>query len=154
MRARDLPPALVALFRDAPKKTAARTELERAKEQARREKHEAAFALQIRAHKLPPPVRELRFAAGEGRGWRFDFAWEQFRLAAELDCLVAVRMRDGSVFAGGRHATFQGFRRDCEKYNAATRMGWSVLRFEQELIESGNAVQTVEETLKARGWKP
>jgi very-short-patch-repair endonuclease len=59
-------------------------------------------------------VRELVFYPE--RKWRFDFAWPGAMLALELEGV-------------GRHQTFIGYRNDCEKYNAATLLGWRVLRF-------------------------
>jgi len=63
---------------------------------------------------LMPPVRELKFHPE--RRWKFDFAWPELKLAVEIE-------------GQGRHQTFVGFRRDCDKYNAALAMGWRVLRF-------------------------
>jgi hypothetical protein len=69
---------------------------------------------------LPPPegilapAREYKFHPD--RRWRFDFAWPDLKLAVEIE-------------GQGRHQTFIGFRRDCDKYNAALALGWRVLRF-------------------------
>ncbi len=115
---------------------------------------EAVFAMHCRAHKLPEPVREHLFAKEIGRGWRFDFCWPAYHVAVECEGLVAVRIRDGSVMAGGRHATFTGYRGDCEKYATAAILGWYVLRFEQELIRSAAAIDYTIQLLKSRGWKP
>lgn len=59
------------------------------------------------------PEREYRFHVQ--RRWRFDFAWPTERVALEIE-------------GRGRHQTVAGTRRDCEKYNTATLMGWRVLR--------------------------
>ncbi len=144
--------ALRALF-DKPRRTPAQCLLAKAKREAGEEDFSRRFELQIRAHRLPEPTRELRFASAEGRGWRFDFAWEPYRVAVELEGLVAVRMRDGSVFAGGRHATFEGFRRDTEKYAVAAILGWYVLRFEQQMVKAGEAIALTERMLKSKGWR-
>lgn len=50
------------------------------------------------------------------RRWRFDFAWPACKVAVELE-------------GRGRHQTVAGVRADCEKYNTAALMGWTVLRF-------------------------
>jgi hypothetical protein len=65
---------------------------------------------------LPPASREYRFAPG--RGYRFDFAWIEQRVACEVD---------GGQWAagGGRHATDA----DRDKLNLAAVLGWRVLRF-------------------------
>lgn len=62
-------------------------------------------------------VREHRFHPK--RKWPFDFAW--------LDLMVAVEIEGGHWH--GRHTRGKGFVDDCEKYNAATALGWRVLRF-------------------------
>lgn len=63
---------------------------------------------------LPAPEREFRFHPV--RRWRFDMAWPRIKLAVEID-------------GRGRHQTIAGVRGDCEKLNAATVLGWRVLRF-------------------------
>lgn len=65
-----------------------------------------------------PCLREHRFAPP--RRWRFDFAWPGDRLAVEIE---------GGSFVRGRHQRPSGYRADCEKYNAATALGWRVLRY-------------------------
>lgn len=64
------------------------------------------------------PEREFRFDLV--RMWRFDFAWPKHGVAVELE---------GGIFASGRHTRGMGFVQDCEKYNAAVRQGWRVLRY-------------------------
>ena len=59
-------------------------------------------------------VREYRFHPT--RKWRFDFASPSLKVAVEIE-------------GRGRHQSIAGFRGDCEKYNAATTMGWRVYRF-------------------------
>ena len=82
---------------------------------------EAAFmrAWQLlAADRWPYPKRELRFHPT--RMWRFDFGWEVERVAVEME---------GGVFVGGGHNRGRQYTMDCEKYNAATVMGWRVLRY-------------------------
>lgn len=64
-----------------------------------------------------PPYREFRFHPT--RRWRFDFAYPDIKLAIEIE---------GGTWIGGRHIHPIGFEKDCEKYNAATILGWRVLR--------------------------
>lgn len=111
---------------------------------------EERFDFQVRAFNLLIPEREYRFAAhavgGPGKGlrdrlqeaglrdWRMDFAWPQIKLAVEIE---------GGVWTGGRHTRGAGFTADMDKYNAATLMGWRVLRFGGDAIKNGQAVNTV-----------
>lgn len=60
------------------------------------------------------------------RRWRFDFADPASKTAIEID---------GGAWSGGRHTRGDGFERDCEKINAATMMGWAVIRLTPQMIE-------------------
>lgn len=117
-------------------------------------KLEEALDVQIRAHGLPDPEREHRFAAihvGLGKGvrarlqeaglrdWRFDFAWPDAMLAVEVE---------GGHFVGGRHTRGKGFEEDCQKYHHAMRLGWTVYRCEGRLIGSGDAVDLIAKMLR------
>lgn len=112
---------------------------------------EDRLALQMRAAKLPEPVREYRFAAhatgGTGPGcrqrlkaakladWRFDFAWPDQKFAVEVE---------GGAFVGGRHTRGAGFEADLKKYSAAMRHGWTVYRCSGSLIKSGEALEMIQ----------
>jgi len=67
---------------------------------------------------VPAYQREHRFHPT--RRWRFDFAWPEHKLAVEVE---------GGAWTGGRHTRGNGFVADCDKYNAATVLGWRVLRY-------------------------
>lgn len=116
---------------------------------------EESLALHIRAHKLPQPEREHRFAAlhvGLGKGirerlrasnlrdWRFDFAWPDIKFAAEVE---------GGGWVGGRHNRGRGFTDDLQKYDAAIRLGWQIYRCDGNLIKSGRAIETIARMLNA-----
>lgn len=77
---------------------------------------EEAFAAHWDEQTIFPvaPEREYRFRPE--RRWRFDFCWPALKLAVEIE-------------GRGRHQSFVGYRQDCEKYNAALRDGWRVLRY-------------------------
>ncbi len=75
------------------------------------------FPLLCKAHGLPEPVAEHRFHPT--RRWRFDYAWPDHRVALEVE---------GGIWSGGRHTRGAGYLGDLEKYNAATLLGWRVLR--------------------------
>lgn len=64
------------------------------------------------------------------RGWRFDFAWPDKMVAAEIE---------GGVFSGGRHVRGEGFSEDIEKYNQAVILGWKLLRFTPQQLEADPA---------------
>ena len=56
---------------------------------------------------------------------------------------------DGGTWSGGRHVRGDGYRRDCEKLNAATLAGWRVLRFVGRQVKTGEAIHTVQQALSA-----
>ena len=53
------------------------------------------------------------------RNSRFDFAWPGRMVAVEIE---------GGVWSKGRHTRGYGFMNDCEKYNAASALGWRLYR--------------------------
>lgn len=87
--------------------------------------------------KLPKPVREYKFHPD--RKWRFDFAWPDAMLAVELE---------GGIWTGGAHTRGKHFVSDCEKYNAATKMGWKILRYTTSNM--CNLTQDVADCLKIK----
>lgn len=70
------------------------------------------------------PVTELKFAPG--RRFRFDVAFPDQRVAVEAE---------GGVWTRGRHTRGKGYTRDCEKYNLASELGWTVLRYTSGMLE-------------------
>jgi very-short-patch-repair endonuclease len=89
---------------------------------------------QLHAAGLPEPEVEFKFDAK--RGWRFDFAWP--------DAKVAVEVEGGTQLqGGGRHNRAQGYEKDCEKYNAAAIAGWLVLRFTTRQVANGKALSYI-----------
>lgn len=97
---------------------------------------EQLLMFQIRSARLPTPEREVRFH--DKRKWRFDLAWPAHMLAMEID---------GGTNAGGRHTRGKGFENDCEKLNAASVLGWRVLRATSAMVKDGRALQAVEAAL-------
>lgn len=73
---------------------------------------------------IPPHPKEYRFHPT--RRWRFDVAWPEHKVAVELE---------GGVWTRGRHTRGKGYCRDMEKYNAATELGWRLLRFTANDLE-------------------
>ena len=66
----------------------------------------------------PPLTEQHRFHPV--RRWRLDFAVPELRLAIEIE---------GGIFSRGRHSRGAGYAADCEKHNALTLLGWSLLRY-------------------------
>lgn len=97
---------------------------------------EEAFALHCRAESLTPE-REFRFCPE--RKWRFDFAFPAQKLGIEIE---------GGTWQAGRHGRGSGYKADLEKYNAAARMGWVVLRYTTDMVTYGTAIHDVLATLR------
>lgn len=62
------------------------------------------------------PSAEVQFAPP--RKWRFDYAWQEEKVALEIQ---------GGVFTQGRHARGAALLREHEKLNAAAMAGYRVL---------------------------
>ena len=75
---------------------------------------------------------EHEIEAIPGRRFRFDRGSRAHMLLIELE---------GGVWIQGRHVRGQGYITDCEKYNLAVLLGWRVLRFCREHVESGQAIE-------------
>lgn len=101
---------------------------------------ELVIALLTRIHQagLPEPQTEVRFHPELKNA--FDLAWPEFRLAVEAE---------GGVWTGGRHVRGQGYTDDCRKYNYAALLGWRVLRFTTEMIESDEAILLIEQAINS-----
>jgi len=116
---------------------------------------EERFAFEVKALNIPEPTREYRFCAyevgGPGTGvrarledaglrdWRFDFAWPGNRVAVEIE---------GGTWAKGRHVRGAGYESDCEKYNAATSLGWRVFRLTGNMLDVGSWYEMLEKALR------
>lgn len=93
---------------------------------------EATLSLQLKALKIE---FEQEFKFHPKRKWKADF-----HLVGKM-ILVEV---EGGIWSGGRHTRAKGYIGDMEKYNAATMMGYQVIRFSTEQVKSGLAVQQIE----------
>lgn len=63
------------------------------------------------------------------RKWRFDLAFPERKIAVEIE---------GGVWSkkgNSRHTTGAGYTGDMEKYNAATMLGWKLLRYTPQKID-------------------
>ena len=97
----------------------------------------------LRQERLPEPVTEHAFHPT--RKWRFDAAYVEEKIAIEVEGGTGWK-RDGV----SRHLTPSGFAGDVEKYNAASVMGWALLRFTPAMLRDGSAIETIKLALKAR----
>lgn len=79
-------------------------------------------------------IEEYKFHAT--RKWRFDFAIVEKKIAIEYE---------GIFSAKSRHTTVTGFMGDAEKYNAATKLGWRVLRYTAK--DYKNVIQDLKEMI-------
>lgn len=89
-----------------------------------------SLAFQFKVLKIEGLKREYKFHPK--RKWRFDFANTDKKIAIECE---------GGIHSGGRHVRAKGFEGDCEKYNEAVKMGWRILRFTSNMIQSGQAIK-------------
>ncbi len=96
------------------------------------------FGEQLRQAKIPAPTAEFRFHPA--RKWRADFAWVSARLLLEVE---------GGVWTGGRHVSGSGFTKDMEKYNAATLLGYRILRVTPKQLTEPETIELIREALDA-----
>jgi very-short-patch-repair endonuclease len=72
------------------------------------------------------------------RKWRFDFAIIDKKIAIEVE---------GGTWSGGRHTRGSGFKKDCEKYNNATLLGWQVYRFTSCMVFDNVAIDFIKKII-------
>ena len=97
---------------------------------------EAALIQQLKTLKIE---FEQEFQFHKTRKWRADFHIKNTKLLIEVE---------GGIWSGGRHTRGKGYIGDMEKYNAATMMGYQVLRFSTEQVTSGFAIKQIEGLVK------
>lgn len=98
---------------------------------------ENTFDCQIRAERLPKPQYEFRFMPP--RRFRFDRAWPEYMVAAEIE---------GATWSGGRHVRGKGYANDCEKYSEAAIRGWKVIRATGDMVKNGKAIDLLKRALE------
>jgi hypothetical protein len=102
----------------------------------RKGKQAVDLAPLFKAHGLPGPEREYRFAPP--RRWRFDYCFPSEKLAVEIE---------GGVWIQGRHTRGSGFVRDLAKYNRAAILGWRLVRVTPRQVETGEVFVIVRAAL-------
>ncbi len=117
-------------------------EAKKRKQDAQAEKIRVALVAFCEKHGFPPPTPEHVFVLH--RGWKFDYAWVESKVALELE---------GGTFMQGRHSSGPGMRADMWKYNEAAIRGWLVLRCETGKARSARTLGVLWRALMARGAK-
>jgi very-short-patch-repair endonuclease len=93
---------------------------------------EAKLARELKTLKID---FEQEFYFHPERKWRADFHLVDKKILVEVE---------GGIWNGGRHTRGKGYLGDLEKYNAATMMGFQVIRFSTDQVKSGLAIQQIE----------
>lgn len=92
---------------------------------------EVILATALRASKIE---FEQEFKFHPTRKWRADFHLKGRKILVEVE---------GGIWSNGRHTRGKGYLGDLEKYNAATMMGYQVIRFSTEQVKSGKAIEQI-----------
>ena len=122
----------------------------------RRSPYEARLELWLQGASLPAAVRECTFAKADGRRWRIDFAWPDYRVGVEVDgggrlvrWQTNPRTGRSQPVAVGQHGTST----DYEKLNYCALKGWRILRFTPDMLKRPDEVLgTIAGVLIAAGW--
>lgn len=86
---------------------------------------------------------ETQYKYLDNRRCKCDFAWPQDHIR------LIVEVEGGTWLpGGGRHTRGAGFKNDCEKYNEALLLGWSIIRVTCDHVKNGMALNWVERFLK------
>lgn len=97
---------------------------------------EVTLAMHLRGCKIN---FEQEYKFHPDRKWRADFFITGTNILIEVE---------GGIWSGGRHTRGKGFIADMEKYNAAAVMGFKVLRFDTQQVESGLAIKQIENLVR------
>lgn len=100
---------------------------------------EASFWLNWQTTGLSMPTPEYRFNPSTKH--RFDFAWPKLFLACECE---------GGVFSNGGHTRGSGYIKNLTKYNIASELGWTMLRYHEVTLEAIEQVARVYRQLESR----
>ena len=78
---------------------------------------------------LGGPLLDAEVRFHPQRRWRFDYCHIDTKTAIELE---------GGIYSNGRHTRASGYQKDCEKYNAAQVLGYTVFRLATGMITPDN----------------
>lgn len=98
-----------------------------------------AFQMLLQSVLKAEAVRELQFCPG--RKWRFDYAIPSAKIAIEIE---------GAIWSRGRHVSPQGYIKDMEKYNMASVLGWTLLRFSTDQQFSKDTLTLIQQTYETK----
>jgi hypothetical protein len=105
--------------------------------QAPKSQLEDTLAFQMKAARLPTPIRQ--FFAIPGRKLAFDFGFPDWRLLVEVQ---------GGVWTKGKHGRGSGIIGDQNKLNLAVLNGYFTLQFSVNHIDDGSALQTIQRAFR------
>lgn len=101
---------------------------------------EEALAAQLAAVGIPH-TRQAKFAKSPKNRWfRADFAFPEHGLLVEVQ---------GGGYSAGRHHRPQGYASDCVRMGRALALGWRLLYVTPQQVTSGEALQMVQDALRA-----
>ena len=121
-----------------------------------KESPEDLFAFHCRGYKLPDVSRQFKLLKSVQtprkdnknipNQWRFDFAWPDFKLIAEID---------GGVWmaGGGAHSHPVDIVRNMEKRNDAALHGFVIISFTPQQVKTGEAIAFTQRVLISKGWQ-
>lgn len=132
---------------------AAQADLVAPARKSRNERFEEQLAFEIRAHRLPEPIRQHKWATefltakGRPRQFRADFAWP----AAEYRLLLQVH---GGLWmrSGGGHSHPMHIEKDIEQHQIAVLLKWFVMPVTTDEVKRGDAIALLERFFASRGW--
>ena len=99
---------------------------------------EETLALHIRINGLPKPEREYKFHLT--RKFRADFCFIDHMLIVEVD---------GGTWGKGGHSSGTGIERDYERDAEAMLLGYRVLRFTTNQVNTLYAIKTIQKILES-----
>lgn len=82
---------------------------------------------------------EEEFKFHPKRKWRADFKISGYPILVEVE---------GGTWTGGRHTRGSGFEKDIEKYNAAAKLGYFVIKGTTGQVKSGELLRDIEDMIE------
>ena len=87
------------------------------------------------------PVPEFEHSFHPERKWRFDIAFTEQRVFVEVQ---------GGIWQAGRHSRGAGMKKDWEKWNAASGMGWRGIWCEPRDLCLMDTINTIRKALECK----